>query len=243
MSVIHHTTLKPTKLELLASWLPTRPWYLAEGNEPRLTRAGGFRLDDPEGEVGIEFMAVSDLSGDHPVVYQVPMTYRGAPLEGAGHALIGTTEHGVLGRRWIYDGCHDPVLVTQLLALILGKAQPQAQSVSDTPDPTVTHSFTGAGVTATTGFTSVVDGQDVTNLIAPPTAAPGSPVPPARGHVIQMNRVLKARQNGPTGDAVGALGHVAARWLLPDGTQAHGLYAVLRETEPRPTAQPARRAP
>ena len=27
MAVIHRTTLKPTKLELLTSWLPSRPWY------------------------------------------------------------------------------------------------------------------------------------------------------------------------------------------------------------------------
>ena len=25
MAVIHHTTLKPTKLDLLTAWLPTRP--------------------------------------------------------------------------------------------------------------------------------------------------------------------------------------------------------------------------
>jgi hypothetical protein len=26
---------------------------------------------------------------------------RGAPLDGADQALIGTSEHGVLGRRWV----------------------------------------------------------------------------------------------------------------------------------------------
>ena len=57
---------------------------------------------------------------------------------GADGGLIGTAEHGVLGRRWIYDGTHDPVLIAQLVALIQGEAEPQAQSVSNTPDPTVT---------------------------------------------------------------------------------------------------------
>ena len=46
--------------------------------------------------------------GDGPV-YQVPMTYRGMPLDGADAFLIGTTDHSVLGRRWVYDACGDPV--------------------------------------------------------------------------------------------------------------------------------------
>lgn len=139
MSIIHKTTLTPTKLELLTSWLPTQPWYEgAAGRTPVLSKAGGFRLDDPEGEVGIEFMVVTDESGDRPVSYHVPMTYRGAPLDGAEQALIGTIEHGVLGKRWVYDGPQDPVLVAQLQALFEGRAEPQAQSVNDTPDPTVT---------------------------------------------------------------------------------------------------------
>ncbi|CAM5708775.1 hypothetical protein SFUMM280S_01006 [Streptomyces fumanus] len=54
MAVIHRTYVKPTKLELLTSWLPSRPWYRGGAGEPELTKAGGFRLDDPEGEVGIE---------------------------------------------------------------------------------------------------------------------------------------------------------------------------------------------
>ncbi|MEV6594655.1 hypothetical protein AB0N36_43065 [Streptomyces acidicola] len=48
MAVIHCTTLKPTKLELLTSWLPSRPWYGGAG-APEPARAGGFRLDDPDG--------------------------------------------------------------------------------------------------------------------------------------------------------------------------------------------------
>ena len=132
MAFIHNTTMSPTKLELLASWLPRQPWY-AEPADAELARAGGFRLDDPDGEVGIEFMVVrAGLTA-----YLVPMTYRGAPLDGAEDALIGTAEHGVLGDRWIYDGTRDPVLAAQLSALLAGAAEPQAQSQTDTPDPTV----------------------------------------------------------------------------------------------------------
>jgi hypothetical protein len=139
MSIIHKTTLTPTKLELLTAWLPAQPWYLGAGR-PELTKVGGFRLDDPAGAVGIEFMVVGDEASGAAVFYQVPMTYRGQPLSGADDALIGTAEHGVLGRRWVYDGVRDPVLVERLVACIHGDAAPQAQSISDTPDPTVSSS-------------------------------------------------------------------------------------------------------
>src|ERR1700758_4031654 len=88
MSIIHRTTLVPSKMELLAAWLPAQPWYLHRGRKPELTRAGGFRLDDPQGEVGIEFMVVADGTGDGAVTYQVPLTYRSAALPGAGASLI-----------------------------------------------------------------------------------------------------------------------------------------------------------
>ncbi|MFD7257091.1 1,4-alpha-glucan branching protein [Streptomyces sp. NPDC059874] len=136
MAVVHRTTMTPGKLELLSSWLPLQPWYEGQpGRTPELTKAGGFRLDDPEGEVGIEFMVVTDTADG--VTYHVPLAYRGAPLPDADDALVGTSEHGVLGTRWIYDGTQDPVAQAQLRALLRGEAVPQAQSASDTPDPTV----------------------------------------------------------------------------------------------------------
>ncbi|WP_097869813.1 maltokinase N-terminal cap-like domain-containing protein [Streptomyces sp. rh34] len=145
MASIHRTTMSPTKLELLSGWLPKQSWYVGSGETPDLVKAGGFRLDDPAGEVGIEFMVVADAAGQEPVAYLVPLGYRGAALEGAsGATLIGTSEHGVLGTRWIYDGAHDPVVLAQLSALLRGEAEPQQQSVSDTPDPTVVVHGAGA---------------------------------------------------------------------------------------------------
>ncbi|WP_326610332.1 1,4-alpha-glucan branching protein [Streptomyces scopuliridis] len=224
MAVIHRTTMTPGKLELLASWLPAQSWHLGSGHEPQLTKAGGFRLDDPKGEVGIEFMAVTDESGGEPITYHVPLSYRGAPLPGADHALIGTSEHGVLGRRWIYDGTHDPVLVSQLLALILGEAEPQAQSVSNAPDPSVTAHFAEAGHAAS------ISSMDVTN------GPHGTDVRVLSGQVrpltIRVNRVLRPEQAESTTHATPPLGHVTADWLLPDGAKMRGLYAVMRGTAP-----------
>ncbi|GGS33273.1 maltokinase N-terminal cap-like domain-containing protein [Streptomyces parvus] len=147
MAFIHRTTMSPGKLELLTGWLPKQSWYAGTGGTPDLVNAGGFRLDDPEGAVGIEFMVVVDSAGPEPVAYLVPLGYRDAALEGVPEeALIGTSEHGVLGTRWVYDGAHDPVVLAQLSALLRGEADPQQQSVSDTPDPTVTvHGAGGDG--------------------------------------------------------------------------------------------------
>jgi len=208
MAIIHHTTLKPTKLELLTTWLPTRPWYVGDG-APELTKAGGFRLDDPEGEVGIEFMVAVDSSGPEPVAYLAPLTYRAAPLPGADHALVGTMEHGVLGPRWAYDGCHDPVLYAGLLALIEGRVQAQAQSLTDTLDDEVTHSFTGTGASAPAWPVEVTDDEDGTAL----------------GTALRLHRVL--RPTAPDTRPEGAAGHVSGAWAAPDGTRARAVFVVL----------------
>lgn len=137
MAVIHQTTMVPAKLELLTAWLPWQGWYAGEPAGPSLAKVGGSRLDDPAGEVGIEFMVVRDDVAQETAAYLVPMTYRGSRLAGGDAALIGTAEHGVLGTRWIYDGTQDPVLLARAAELIRGRAEAQAQSQSDTPDTTV----------------------------------------------------------------------------------------------------------
>jgi Maltokinase N-terminal cap domain len=58
MAVIHLTTLVPSKLDLLTSWLPRQDWWVGQLTGPSLARVRGFRLDDRAGEVGIEFMVV-----------------------------------------------------------------------------------------------------------------------------------------------------------------------------------------
>ena len=226
MALIHHTTLTPTKLELLATWLPTRPWYVDGAREPELTKAGGFRLDDPEGEVGIEFMVVTDTSGETPVSYHVPLSYRGAPLDGADQALVGTTEHGVLGKRWVYDGTHDPVVVGQLLALLQGRAEAQAQGVSDTPDASVTVSRTGAGVSAgvSAEVASVIatDGRHDTAVVVETVAS---------SLTLHVTRTLPSpEQQAPGIDTTEAQGHVTAGWRLPDGQESRAPFVLVHDT-------------
>lgn len=205
MAIIHHTTLTPSKTELLAEWLPTRPWYVGDGT-PELTKAGGFRLDDPAGEVGIEFMVAVDATG---VAYLVPLTYRGAPLPGAEHALVGTMEHGVLGQRWAYDGCHDPVLVAELLALIEGRVQAQAQSVDNTVDQDIARSYRGTGALRADGTPE----DDETGTALHTT-----------GGILRLHR----RPTPPDALPEGAIGHVSGHWTALDGSPARALFAELR---------------
>ena len=211
MAVIHHTTLTPTKLELLSAWLPGQPWFREAGQAPDLARTGGFRLDDPDGAVGLEFMVVTDAATG--ASYHVPLTYRDSELPGGGNGLIGTSQHGVLGRRWVYDGAYDPVLVAQLVALIQGAAEPQAQSESHTPDPTVT---TGPPAVAV-----AVAGAPITESAVVASTAAGTELQLTGGLTVWINRILRAGEEhyGPG---------VSATWKLPDGTVSRGVFATAR---------------
>ncbi|MER6250298.1 1,4-alpha-glucan branching protein [Streptomyces sp. NPDC001584] len=223
MAVIHRTTMSPGKLELLAGWLPLRSWYRGGTGGPQLSKAGGFRLDDPEGEVGIEFMVVTDTAGDGPVTYLVPLTYRGAPPKGAEDGLIGTSEHGVLGRRWIYDGTHDVVLVEQLLALLAGGTTAQDQNESGIPDPTVEVRTEGAGVPrGLTGPGTVTDTADA-SLVTVGAFLREGPV-----STLTVSRVLR---DGPAPAGDGVPGRILAGWSAPDGARRHGLFAHLAAFE------------
>lgn len=224
MATIHTAELSPTKLELLTAWMGGQRWYVGQGRRPRLRRLDSWRLDDPQGEVGIEVLIVLDESGSTPVVYQVPLTYRGAPLEGAAAALVGEMDHSVLGRRWVYDAPHDPVYVTQMLALVRGHVAAQAGSTSDTLDPDIVGAPHPAWRSDPVLASSrVLTGeQSNTSIIITPAPGTGAPV------ILKIFRTLSAGEN-PDITLQGALaanhspfvpasvGHVAGAWQQPDG--------------------------
>jgi len=114
MALLHQAELRPTKLELLAAWLPGRRWYAGAAGAA-LTRVAACRFDDPAGAVGVETMLVRPDGGP---VHHVPLTYRDAPRSGGDEWLLGVAEHSVLGRRWVYDACGDPVYAAALAAAI-----------------------------------------------------------------------------------------------------------------------------
>lgn len=110
MGKIHAgATLTPSFRDFLPVWVASRPWYRGRG---ALLPIGFFRFEDPAGQVGVE----THLLQDGETVYQVPLTYRRAPL--AGGALVTTAEHSVLGTRWIYDAVTDPVWIAAILHLV-----------------------------------------------------------------------------------------------------------------------------
>ncbi len=146
MALIHKATLAPTKLELLTDWLPSRPWFAGADPKAGLRQVGAYRFDDPAGQVGLEAIL---LQTDAGTVLQAPLTYRAAPRAGAEEHLIGTMEHSVLGTRWVYDACGDPVWATALATSVL-TGSPQAEEKVDhgghleSREPTVKVSASGA---------------------------------------------------------------------------------------------------
>jgi hypothetical protein len=240
MAIIHRTSLNPSKLKLLAAWLPGQPWYRGNAT-PQLAKVGGFRIDDPAGAVGIELMVVTDSSGESAVTYLTPMTYHAASLDGAGQGLIGTTEHGVLGTRWVYDAVHDPVFIAALAGLVQGRAEPQAQGVSDTPDPSVHVRPVAAGVLTETCPARVTNGVAYTDLQIEATAADmgdgtDSGIP-AGLLAIRLNRVLVPEGSAdPAADAGEPC--VIAGWEPPGGQPVRGVLATARW---QPAAEQMRR--
>jgi hypothetical protein len=168
MAIIHQATLTPTKLQLLEAWLPGRSWF--RGDSVGLERVGAARFDDPADAVGIEIFLVQAPGGP---LTQVPMTYRAAPLDGAEEWLIGTTEHSVLGTRWVYDAVADPVFVAATIHAIRTGGH-EAAEIVETPDgpvtrePLMTLRGSGAQAPGTEAEIIRVDGGDpaviVTNV-------------------------------------------------------------------------------
>ncbi|GGL41622.1 phosphotransferase [Phycicoccus endophyticus] len=245
MAELHHdATITPSKLELVEAWMGDQRWYAAKGRSPRLRRLASWRLDDPAGEVGVETLLLADESGPEPVVYQVPLTYRDAPLPDAEHALVGTTEHSVLGHRWVYDAPHDPVYATQLLELVQGRVRAASSSTSDTPDD----AFTGVPQPSWTEAVSVTGSrvlrgeQSNTSVILDTETRDGASLP----LIVKVFRMLSPGDNpdvvlqGALVDAGCArvprvVGAVAGSWPHPgvDGDhEAHGHLAFAQEFLP-----------
>lgn len=137
-------TLTPSKLELLATWLPQQPWFDAS-DASDVERIAAYRFVDPYGEVGIETLLVRTGG----VVYQVPLTYRDAPLEGAEEFVVGEMDHSELGHRWVYDATGDPVYVDELMRVIR-----EADDQAELSEGVVSMTVRGSGVIPLANSTS-----------------------------------------------------------------------------------------
>ncbi|WNV73652.1 maltokinase N-terminal cap-like domain-containing protein [Geodermatophilus sp. DSM 44513] len=208
MAIIHRAELRPSKLELLAGWVPGRPWGVAAA----LEQVGAYRFDDPAGEVGVETFVLR--AGG--VLLHVPLTYRGAPAPAQAAHLVGTLEHSVLGRRWVYDACGDPVYVA---AALTGAPQAEELVVTDgrqeRREPTARVGGSGvAGDAGPLGDLTVTDSADAT------TVRTG-------GLELVVRRVLDP---AATADGAAAL---AGTWA---GQDRPVLLATARRVQPSPVA-------
>lgn len=115
MAIIHKATLLPGKIDLLREYLKNES-SLSPHVGDDLSQIGAYRFDDPAGQVGVETHVLTSSSG---ALIQVPVVYRNEQLEGAEQSFLGTMEHSVLGTRWVYEACIDPIYATELLRTIL----------------------------------------------------------------------------------------------------------------------------
>ncbi|MEM9566491.1 MAG: hypothetical protein AAGA93_27980 [Actinomycetota bacterium] len=113
MGVFHRATITPTKADAITAWIPTRPWGPAA--DATIEVIGAYRFDDPENRVGME----THLVTADGVLFQVPLTYREGPVDGAEAALVTEMEHSELGTRWVYDGLLDERYVLMLAAVTM----------------------------------------------------------------------------------------------------------------------------
>ena len=212
MALLHKATITPTKLDALAAWLPGRPW-LDGADVSTLTQVGAYRFDDPAGAVGIETLVIR--AADRRLL-QVPLSYRAAPLAGAEDALVTTMDHSVLGPRWAYDGCVDPVAMRALAAAILTGGHEADLDID-----------TGAGLERREPTIRVV----------------GSGTPPAA--VPEVTKVVAADGPDGTVVPLGAIVLTVRRWLdgpEPATTGAltlHGTWAGTDRPVLLATARPA----
>ncbi|MDO5698360.1 MAG: 1,4-alpha-glucan branching enzyme, partial [Dermatophilus congolensis] len=259
MAEIFNTTLNPTKLELLTGWIARQRWYVGTGT-PQLRRVGGYRLDDPADEVGIEIIVVADDSplargaggADdgpvEPVVYQVPLTYRGAELAGAQNALVGNLEHGILGKRWVYDAPHDPVFAAALYDMATGATRPQHATVSFTLEPRVVavHSADATdGVATRVGVSRVLSGEQsntsiILDLVDPDGADAGQVIakvfrtlsPGENPDVVLTGAIWRtgASESGQEPPVPRLVADVAGAWDDPTtGIEVRGHLLIVQE--------------
>jgi len=143
MALVHPTsTISPTKLEIVRSWLSDQDWFTGDAGELKAGQRFTYRFDDPAGEVGVE--SVLARLGDQ--IFQLPLTYRAAELEGGDPFFLTHMDHSALGRRWIYFGLGDPVLVNELVsAIISGRRSDDLEFEMDGQTHTVATAVTAWG--------------------------------------------------------------------------------------------------
>ncbi len=204
----------------LEPWIVGQRWFAGKGRAPRLEVIGGYVLD-AGADVEARVLFVLDHA-ESPLLYQVPISVRSAPLPGLEARLVARD-----GERYVYDGPHDPALARALLLLALENGT--AASVD------------GSGVTVAAGHSDLPDEprirssrvlggeQSNTSIVFELSDADGGQAPPV------ICKVFRALHDGDNPDVVltGALaaagsrvaprsiGSISGRW--PDRSAPGGI--------------------
>ncbi|GGE90253.1 maltokinase N-terminal cap-like domain-containing protein [Mycetocola zhadangensis] len=114
-------------LEYISPWVVSQRWFASKGRVPRLESIGSWEI--PSDGPRIVTHLIMDFSARVPVLYQVPVTERAEPLDGAENALIAevATENGTT---YLYDGPHDPAYATALLRMISASTEATAHGAT-----------------------------------------------------------------------------------------------------------------
>lgn len=83
MATIYTAELNPSKREFVTAWLDNQFW----GGSGEVELIGTYRFDDASGEVGLEGFVMRREDR----ILHLPVTYRGAPIDGADDYLISQT--------------------------------------------------------------------------------------------------------------------------------------------------------
>lgn len=231
--------------DYLESWMARQRWYAGKSRPPKLEVIGGFGLADPAGSAVIRVYLVLDHA-EHPLLYQVPLTERSAPLPGAENALVASFDVET-GRRYIYDGPQDPGFAEALLRLILddGEAhETDGPAAANTGGPLVAHGHHFRDSIPVQFVSSRVLGgeQSNTSIIFETATSDGTPSTPI---ICKLFRTLHHGDNpdvtltealGAAGSSVApqSIGHVTGLWTdsgMPNGI-ATGHLAFAEEFLP-----------
>lgn len=239
------TDQKQTPLDVaqfLPGWIARQRWYIATGERPALTYAGHLSFKDPQDQVGIAVLILRDTAGPTPLTYQVPLTYRSAPVPDLDHALIAAGDHDAPTPQWIYDGPHDLAYVRALYAAIEDGTSSDhehdqyahAQGHPTAEDPHV------HGPGRTIESAAVLRGeQSNTSIIIEATGPDQQPAPV----IVKVFRILHSGSNPDVelqsalsasgcGYVPAAAGYLAGSWPGPDGSTARGHLAFAQEFLP-----------
>jgi maltokinase len=231
--------------DYLDAWMTRQRWYAGKSRAPKLEVIGGFGLADPEGFAVIRVYFVLDHA-EHPLLYQVPLTERSAPLPDGENALVASFDVET-GRRYIYDGPHDPAFAEALLRMILndGEAhETDGPAALNSGGPLVAHGHhTPDSVPVEFVASRVLSGeQSNTSIIFQTATADGTASAPI---ICKLFRALHHGDNpdvtltealGAAGSTVAprSIGHLTGLWTdsgMPNGI-ATGHLAFAQEFLP-----------